>query len=172
MLVHSPPLPIAIDYKEFHDITAEDEVGTTLAFKQRDCVRRVRLDRPVTSLQKLVAVIDGEYPTLEHLVVWNWMEDNSTTLTFPEILQALHLHHLVLSSFALPRRSRLLTTAMGLVTLCLLMATYSHSNTISPLAFVHAPAGSSRDQLLIPCSQPSCKEATRAYADHDIRSAF
>ena len=71
MLVHSPPLPIAIDYKEFHYITAEDEVGTILAFKQRDCVRRVRLDKLVTSLQKLVAVIDGEYPILEHLVVWN-----------------------------------------------------------------------------------------------------
>ena len=52
MLVHSPPLPIVINYKEFHDITAEYEEGMILAFDQRDRVRCVRLDKPVTSLQR------------------------------------------------------------------------------------------------------------------------
>jgi len=44
MLPHSLSLPLIIDHVyEFRDMTAEDEKGITLAFKQRDRVRRIRL---------------------------------------------------------------------------------------------------------------------------------
>jgi hypothetical protein len=60
-------------------------------------------------------------------------DDKTTILTFPETLQAPHLRHLALESFALPIGSRLLTTAVGLVTLYLVMGnpcTYFHPNTL------------------------------------------
>jgi hypothetical protein len=141
MLAHSPPLPLVIDYHQKFsataDVTAEDEEGALLAFKQRDRVLRVRLVMPVTNLQKLVAAMDqamdGEYPILEYLVIWNLLEVNSTILRLPGSLQAPHIRHLSLTGFALPIRSQLLTTAVRLVTLCLAMnhpSTYLHPNTL------------------------------------------
>jgi hypothetical protein len=134
MLAHSPPLPLLIDhYFDSHNISAEDEEGIILALKQRDRVRRVRLMMPPTNLQNLFAVMDEEYPILEYLVIWNWMDEDWTSLTPPETLQIPHLRHLTLVGFALPMRSRLLTTATGLVTLCLFMydpSTYFHPNTL------------------------------------------
>ena len=88
----------------------------------------------------LFTVIDGEYPILEHLVIWNRIEDNSTILTFLETLQALQLRHLVLSCFALQRKFRLLMTAVSLVTLCLLMDHPSAYSTSIRLLFLHWPS--------------------------------
>ena len=133
MLAHSPPLPLVIDYfDEDRDIT-EDEEGAILALKHRDRVRRVRLWTPVTGLQKLIAAMDEEYPFLEYLIIAPPLEDTSTVLRLPETLQAPHLRHLTLEGFALPIGSRLLTTAVGLVTLCLFItdpSTYFHPNAL------------------------------------------
>ena len=133
MLAHSPPLPLVIDYPDEHrDITAEDEEGTILALKQNDRVYRIRLRVSVPKLQKLILAIDEEYPILEYLIIEPAFEDN-TVMMFPETLQAPHLRQLALINFALPIRSRLLTTAVGLVTLCLTMeppSTYIHPNTL------------------------------------------
>ena len=132
MLAHSPPLPLVIDYKS-RAITAEDEEGIILALKQRDRVRRVRLRISVTSLQKLVVAMDEEYPILEFLLMELRIRDIDGILTFPEILQAPHLRHLRLRGFSLPIVSRLLTTAVGLVTLDLHMvhpSTYFHPSAL------------------------------------------
>ena len=43
MLVHSPPLPLVVEYRGGNDISAEDREGAILALKQRDRVRRIRL---------------------------------------------------------------------------------------------------------------------------------
>ena len=134
MLAHSPPFPLLIDhYYDSHSISAEDEEATILALKQRDRVRRIRLNMPPTNLQNLLAAMDGEYPILEYLVIWNRMDEDWTTLTPPETLQLPSLRHLTLVGFALPIRSRILTTAVGLGTLCLFMydpSTYFHPNTV------------------------------------------
>jgi hypothetical protein len=133
MLAHSPPLPLVIEYYFQGDFTAEDEEGAILALKQRDRVRRFRLSMPVADLQRLVVAMDEEYPILEFLVIVLPKEDNSATLTFPGTLQAPHLRHLLLHGFAHPIRSRLLTTALGLVTLDLCMihpSTYFHPNAL------------------------------------------
>ena len=131
MLTHSPPLPLVIDYYHgYRDIT-EDE-GAILALKHRDRVRHVRLLITVTSL-KFIAAMDEEYPFLEYLIIGPPDEDRSTVLLLPETLQAPHLRHLTLIGFALPIGSRLLTTAVGLVTLCLRMndpSTYFHPNAL------------------------------------------
>ncbi len=120
MLALSPPLPLVIEYDyEDPDMAAEDEKGFTLAFQQRDRVRRVRLRMPVLTLQKLIVAISEEYPKLEYLIIVPSAEDTSTIFTLPGSFQAPHLRHLVLFNFAFPKGSRLLTTATGLVTLAL-----------------------------------------------------
>ena len=133
LLAHSPPLPLVIDcFGEYHDITPEDEERTILALTQRDRVRRVRLRMPIANLQKVIAAIDDEYPILEHMVITCRNRD-STVLRFPETLQVPRLRHLLLEGYALPIGSRLLTTAVGLVTLSLAMvnpSTYFHPNTL------------------------------------------
>ena len=114
MLAHSPPLPLVVDYMDPNrDITAKEE-GILLALKQRDRVRRIRLEVPLPNLQKLIVAIDEEYPILEYLVITPPLKDQSATLMLPETLQAPHLRHLALASFYLPIGSRLLTTAVGL----------------------------------------------------------
>ena len=134
MLAHSPALPLVVDYFEMnHEITAEDEEGVILALKQRGRVRHVRLLMPVTSLQKIIVAMDEEYPILEYLIVMPPFEDTSSILVLPETLQAPNLRHLTLIGFALPIGSRLLPTAVGLVTLCLNMndpSTYFHPNAL------------------------------------------
>ena len=133
MLAHSPPLPLVIDYyMNRRHIATDDEEGLALALKQRDRILRVRLDMFV-SLQNFLEAMNEEYPILEHLVIMVPIEDNNTVLKFPESLQAPHLRHLRLQGFAPPIGSRLLTTAVGLVTLSLVMnhpSTYFHPNTL------------------------------------------
>jgi hypothetical protein len=134
MLAHSPPLPLVIEYTEkFPGITVEDEEGLILALKQRNRVRRVRLFTPITTLQKFIVVIEKEYPILEYLIIWSWIEYNTTLVMFPETFHAPHLRHLALLGLTLPIGSRLLTTAVRLVTLCLVMShpsIYVHPNTL------------------------------------------
>ena len=134
MLAHSPRLSLAIDYSlKYDDITEEDEERAILALKQRDRIRRVRLDMPVASLRRLVAAMDEEYPILEHLIIIRRVKDITTTLRYPETLQAPHLRHLTLGGFTLPMGSKLFTTAVGLVTLNLIMthpSTYFYPNTL------------------------------------------
>jgi hypothetical protein len=115
MLVHSPPLPLVIDYLGT-DIPPDDEKAIILALEQRDRVRRIRFNLPVLKLQKLIMAIDGEYPILEYLILMVPLEDKSTVLILPETLQIPHLRHLTINC-SIPIRSQLLTTAVGLVTL-------------------------------------------------------
>ncbi|KAF8492325.1 hypothetical protein F5888DRAFT_904470 [Russula emetica] len=115
MLIHSPPLPLVIDYLD-HDITAEDEETILLALEQRDRVRRIRFYITVLKLQKLMMAIDGEYPILEYLILWDPLDDKSTVLILPETLQTPHLRHLVIGCSS-PIRTPLLWTAADLVTL-------------------------------------------------------
>ena len=130
MLAHSPPLPLVIDYRLDED---DDEEGALLALKQYGRVRRVRLATSVKRLQRLIAAMDDEYPILEYLIIGHQEKNSSSILIFPETLQAPRLRHLALFGLTLPIRSRLLTTAVGLVTLCLFMfhpSTHFHPNTL------------------------------------------
>ena len=121
MLAHSPPLPLVIDYLDHEDwnLTAEDEEGVFLALEQPNRIHCIRVGLSLQDLQKFVMAIGNEFPVLEYLVIATDGEDVNT-LVFSETIQAQHLRHLVLSGVA-PIGSRLLTTAVGLVTLCLFM---------------------------------------------------
>jgi hypothetical protein len=118
MLAHSPPLPLVIDY-ENTDITAVDEGAIILALAQRDHVRRIRFGLPALKLQKFIMAIDGEYPILEYLILWDPLErpEESAVLILPETLQTPHLRSLVIGrSIRIPP---LIGTAAGLVMLSL-----------------------------------------------------
>ena len=122
MLAHSPPFPLVIDYPDKNwDITAEDEEGIMLALEQRGRVRRIRfVDMPLLKLQKFIMTMDEDYPVLESLIM-SPSEDEVTALMFPGTLQVPHLLQLTLIGFVIPIRSQLLTTAVGIVTLSLVM---------------------------------------------------
>jgi hypothetical protein len=150
MLAHSPPLPLDFEYiNEDVEIAAEDEEGAILALKKYNRVRRVQLGMPATSLQKqLIVAMDDEYPILDYLIVAISFEDKTSISQLPETFQAPHLRHLYLHGFALPIGSRLLTSAVGLVTLCLSMTKPIHllsSKYPAPMAFIYAPAGDAVD---------------------------
>ena len=134
MLRRSPPFPLALDYNTgSEDLAAEGEERAILALEQYNRVRRTRLILPVPNLQKLIGAMDDEYPILEHLILSLPFEDKSSISQIPETLQAPNLRHLTLVGFTLPIGSRLLTTAVGLVTLGLWMvhpSTYFHPNTL------------------------------------------
>ncbi|KAI0278461.1 hypothetical protein BGY98DRAFT_1096701 [Russula aff. rugulosa BPL654] len=118
MLIHSPPLPLVIDYDCLDGcLTEEDEQDIVLALEQHELVRYIRLIIPVLDAHNLFMAIGEEYPTLEYLILTHPTEVN-TDLIYPT-LQAPHLRHLALYGGTLPKRPRLLITAMGLVTLCL-----------------------------------------------------
>ena len=118
MLAHSPPLPLVIDYYYGHNITSADEEAIILALAQRDRVCRIRLDLPVMKLQKLIVAIDGEYPILEYLILTVPPKERTTVLILPVTLQTSRLRHLTIDC-SIPTPFQLLTTAVGLVTLCL-----------------------------------------------------
>ena len=131
MLAHSLPLPLVISFfDDNRDITAEDEEAMILALKQRDRVRRVRVHVP--DMQKFATAMEEEYPILEGLVMGPSQEDvDSIELMFPTTFQAPRLRHLILINFNLPMESRLLTTAVGLITSNLFMihpSTYFQPN--------------------------------------------
>jgi hypothetical protein len=50
-------------------LTPEDEEGIILALQHRDRVRRIRIRKPVSILQKLIIALDGEFPILEFLLI-------------------------------------------------------------------------------------------------------
>jgi hypothetical protein len=118
MLAHSPPLPLVIDY---FDTTARIDEGIIPALEQLHRVRRVRLYMEAPKLQKLIMDIDGEYPVLEYLILVTSAEYESPALKLPEAFEAPHLRHLLLIGFVPPIGSRLLMTAVGMVTLGLYM---------------------------------------------------
>ena len=133
MLAHSPPLPIVIDYHDKgHDFTAKDEEGIVLALQCRYRVRRVRLCMSVPNLRKFTTAMDEEYPILEHLIIepTTGSTGPNTTASMLESLQAPNLRHLILADFSLSMQSRFLTSAVGLVTLCLFLDPSFQPNTL------------------------------------------
>ena len=135
MLANSPPFPLIIDYPgQDHPIAAECENEIIFALEQHhERVRRIRLFVPTPNIERLITVIEGEYPILEYLILATPIEDKSTGLMLTETFHAPHLRHLQLTGIAIPIGSRLLTTAVGLIVLALNMkhpSGYLQPNTL------------------------------------------
>jgi hypothetical protein len=99
------------------DVTIRVEKRILVGLRQRDRIRRIRFYGHASSLQKFVAAMDEEFPTLEHLCIGPEAKDDNA-LVLPPTFRAPHLRHLVLRNASLPIGSPLLMTA-GLVTLWL-----------------------------------------------------
>jgi hypothetical protein len=111
MLAHSPPLPLAIHYGTYPEITAEDESSIFLALSYRDRVRHVDFWM-LPNLGKFVTVMEDQFPVLERMYI-----HSRTDVSLPVTFQAPNLRRLRLKPACIPIGSPLLTTAAGLVTL-------------------------------------------------------
>ena len=119
MLVHSPPLPLIIDYlDDVREASAEDEESILPALRHRDCVRRIGLRMPAPNLLEPIKAMDGQFPALERLFIWPRTQDD-TSLILPTTFQASHLGMISMSYATLPVGSPLLTTTVGLAFLSL-----------------------------------------------------
>jgi hypothetical protein len=102
MLTYPPAFPLIIDYSdEDREMTAADEEGILLALRRRRRVRRIRLWMPAASLRRLLATIDGEFPTLENLYI-KPLTDDDDGLSLPWTFHAPHLRHFTLKKVAYP----------------------------------------------------------------------
>jgi hypothetical protein len=117
MLAHFPSLPLAVYYCEDpRKTTEEDEEDILLALRHSDRVHHISLGLVPLTLRKIITTMDEQFPILEHAYIWSQTKDNGS-LVLPRTFQAPHLRHLWLSGAALPIRSPLLTTTVGLVSL-------------------------------------------------------
>ncbi|KAH9979243.1 hypothetical protein BGW80DRAFT_1454915 [Lactifluus volemus] len=115
MLAHSPPLPLILYYNTvIHKSTAKDESGILLALSHRDRVHYVGFW--MLNPGKFVAVMDDQFPLLEHMYI-----DSLTEVDLPVTFQAPNLRHFRLWIPSLPIESPLLTSSPArLATLSLL----------------------------------------------------
>jgi hypothetical protein len=131
MLAHSPPLPLIIGFNHpTHELTAEDEEGIISTLQHRDRLQCIYLQLPFLSLQKLILIMDDEFPALQYLYIGPPTK-HDTQLALPLTFEAPHLRRLSLSHFASQIGSPLLSTATGLVRLLLDWihpSTYPHPN--------------------------------------------
>jgi hypothetical protein len=136
MLAHSPPLPLAIAYRDLDRwrMTAEDESGILLALSYRDRVHHISFWM-LPNVGKFVAAMDDQFPILEHMYIYSWTE-----VVLPITFRAPNLRHLRLWSAFIPIGSpwALLTNTASLVTLELLniprSASFPPSYILTPLS--------------------------------------
>ena len=124
MLAHSPPVPLIIDHidEEYDVIAQEDEEGIILALQHHDRVRRIRIRKSVSILQKLIIALDGEFPILEFLLIDHQryhrpIIEYTTNVNLPETFRAPYLRQLVTDNCATPIESPSLRTMGNLVIL-------------------------------------------------------
>jgi hypothetical protein len=123
-LEHLPLLPLFLKYNSpitgsgRMTLPEQDELGIYHALRFHGRVRHIDLNLPASILHKVLVLIDGHFPILEHLSL-SCAAKNSITLTLPKAFLAPNLRHLTLPGIGTPRRLRVLTSTVSLVTLVL-----------------------------------------------------
>ena len=117
-LDHLPPLPLFVNYGYTSvTMTEQDELGLIHALRLHDRVRHIDLDvPPPTIVHKVLVLMDGQFPILEHLSL-SFAAKNNIPFTLPKAFLAPNLRHIALVGLGLPKRLRLLTSTVSLVTL-------------------------------------------------------
>jgi hypothetical protein len=117
-LEHLPPLPLFIDFRDTAvPLSGQDELGIYHALLLRDRVRHMVLHLPPSILHRFLMLMDGPFPTLEHLSLSS-MDDEITSLITPKDFRAPNLRHLTLLGVGLPKGLSFLST-VSLTTLTL-----------------------------------------------------
>jgi hypothetical protein len=115
-LEHLPRLPLRVDYR--FTVTKQDELGIYHALQFHNRVHHIHIMLAPSILHEFLVLMSENFPILGHLSLW-FMDDKSTTLTLPQTFLASNLRHLALAGVGLPKRLRLLTSTLSLVTLVL-----------------------------------------------------
>ena len=128
------PLPLFIDYLdggvlvptgkglvrwsvwETRIASSDDELGIYHALRLRDRVRRINLHVSPSTLNKSLRLMDKHFPILEHLS-FSSTGDEIISLAPLKTFLAPNLRHLDLVGIRLPKRLRLLSSTVSLVTL-------------------------------------------------------
>ena len=98
--------------------SSEDELGICHALRLRDRVRRIELCVSPPTLDKSLRVMDKPFPILEHLSLLFIRGNTSLTpLKICPLFLAPNLRYLHLLGIRLPKRLRLLSSTLSLVTL-------------------------------------------------------
>ena len=99
-------------------LTEQDELGIYHALRLHDRVRHIDLNLPPSILHKVFVLMDEHFPILEHLsLTFSATSENSLPLTLPKAFLAPNLRHLALPGISPPKRLRVLTSTVSLVTL-------------------------------------------------------
>ncbi|KAF8269976.1 hypothetical protein EI94DRAFT_1724025 [Lactarius quietus] len=119
MLDHSPSLPLYVYYGySGRSMTVRDEMGLYHALQLHDRVLEISLRLPPSMLHKCFALMDKHFPILERLhLSAESTADDITTFTLPKAFLAPNLRLLELPGVSPPRRLRVLTSTVSLVTL-------------------------------------------------------
>ena len=119
-LDHLTLLPLFIHYH--FPPTVLDELGMYHALRLHGRIRHIRLSLNHSFLHKSLALMDENFPILESLYLINpyiFDSGHRLPLTLPKAFLAPNLRHLTLFGICLPKRLRVLTSTVSLVTLTL-----------------------------------------------------
>ena len=120
MLDHLPPLPLFVNYRSTTRLTEQDELGIYHIFRLHGRIRHIELALSPSILRKALALMNENFPILEHLSLTGPFSPDSghrLPLTLPKGFLAPNIRHLTLISIGLPKRLRVLTSTVSLVTL-------------------------------------------------------
>ena len=129
-LDHLPPLPLFVSYRdemgyvvrdrsftwERVAVSEEDQLGINHALRLRDRIRHIDLHLPPSTLHEFLMLMNEPFPILEHLSL-SFLADKLTTFSLPKTFLAPNIRHLALLGIGLPKRLRLLTSTVSLVSL-------------------------------------------------------
>jgi hypothetical protein len=119
-LDHLPPLPLLVDYRETNMVTGpltqQDKLGIYQVLRLPGRIRYISLRLPASTLHKCLVLMDKHFPILEHLSL-QFATGDITAFKLPNTFLAPNLHHLSLPGICPPKRLRLLTSTVFLVTL-------------------------------------------------------
>ena len=125
-LDHLPLLPLFVCFNSWpyvaRAVLKQDELRIYHALRLHGRIRHIGLDLPPSILHKALALMDGNFPILEHLSLSSPFSPDSRhhlPLTLPKDFVAPNLLHLTLSGIGLPKRLRVLTSTVSLVRLTL-----------------------------------------------------
>ena len=126
-LDHLPLLPLFVYYSSHYfapliSTRKRDELGMYHTLRLHGRIRYIELALSPSILHKVLALMDGNFPILEHLSVscsFSLDSGHRLPLTLPKAFLAPNLHQLTLFSIGLPKGLRVLTSTVFLITLTL-----------------------------------------------------
>ena len=126
MSYHLPLLPLFVHYhcsrRYAPTVLEQDELVIHDTLRLHGRIRHIKLDLPPSILRKALALMDGNFPILEHHYLSSPFSANSgdrLPLTLPKAFIAPNLLHLTLIDIGLPKILWILTSTVSLVTLTL-----------------------------------------------------